>query len=178
MNSATTKSDTRQLHHMPADPLQTITEEPGPEPTTAPDREAKPGTTLSLRDLQIFYGDFQAVADVTMEIQPNAATAFIGSSGCGKSTVLRAINRMHELTSTARVEGEVVLDGQNIYAPGVDPVAVRTKVGMVFQQPQPVPDDVGVRQRRGGLPSQQPQGQEGRSGRRRRGGAAWREPLE
>lgn len=97
------------------------------------------GSSLELKNVQIYYGDFHAVSDVNMSIERNAVTAFIGSSGCGKSTVLRAINRMHELTATARVEGEILLDDENIYAPGVDPVAVRTKVGMVFQQPNPFP---------------------------------------
>ena len=90
-------------------------------------------------DLNLFYGDFQAVKGVTMSIEPNRVTALIGSSGCGKTTVLRALNRMHELTPGARVEGEVTLDEQNIYAPNVDPVEVRRLVGMVFQAPNPFP---------------------------------------
>src|SRR5215210_1526672 len=72
--------------------------------------------------LDLFYGDFQAVGGVTMSIEPNQVTALIGSSGCGKTTVLRSLNRMHELTPGALVEGEVTLDDQDIYAPGVDPV--------------------------------------------------------
>ncbi len=96
-------------------------------------------STIEVSNLDIYYGAFHAVADVNMTIQPNAATALIGSSGCGKSTFLRAINRMHELTATARAEGSIVMDGQDIYAPGVDPVEVRSKIGMVFQQPNPFP---------------------------------------
>jgi phosphate transport system ATP-binding protein len=79
------------------------------------------------------------VQDVTMTIEPNQVTALIGSSGCGKTTVLRAFNRMHELTPGARVEGDVSLDDQSIYAPNIDPVEVRRLVGMVFQAPNPFP---------------------------------------
>jgi phosphate transport system ATP-binding protein len=95
--------------------------------------------TLEIRDLNLFYGGFHAVKDVNMTIRPNKVTAFIGSSGCGKSTVLRSFNRMHELIHGARVEGSVVLDGQDIYAGNVDPVLVRREIGMVFQQPNPFP---------------------------------------
>jgi phosphate transport system ATP-binding protein len=94
---------------------------------------------LDLKDLNIYYGAFHAVADVELSVQPRSVTAFIGPSGCGKSTVLRTINRMHEVVSGARVEGSVLLDGDDIYAPGVDPVAVRKTIGMVFQRPNPFP---------------------------------------
>jgi phosphate transport system ATP-binding protein len=107
----------------------------GPRPL-ADGRRAK---TIEARDVNLFYGDFQAVADVTMTVEPNKVTALIGSSGCGKTTFLRSLNRMHELTAGARVEGEIALDGQDVYARGVDPVAVRRLVGMVFQQPNPFP---------------------------------------
>jgi len=93
----------------------------------------------SVKDVNLYYGDLHAVKDVSMTIEPNQVTALIGSSGCGKTTVLRSLNRMHELTPGARVEGEVTLDGQNIYAPNVDPVEVRRLVGMVFQAPNPFP---------------------------------------
>jgi phosphate transport system ATP-binding protein len=89
--------------------------------------------------VDLYYGDFHAVKDVTMTVEPNQVTALIGSSGCGKTTVLRSLNRMHELTPGARVEGEVTLDDQNIYARNVDPVEVRRLVGMVFQAPNPFP---------------------------------------
>jgi phosphate transport system ATP-binding protein len=95
--------------------------------------------TVDVTDLNLYYGSFLAVEDVNMTIQPNKVTALIGSSGCGKSTFLRSLNRMHELVPGARVEGEVVLEGQDIYADDVDPVAVRRQIGMVFQQPNPFP---------------------------------------
>jgi phosphate transport system ATP-binding protein len=97
------------------------------------------GKTVEITDLNQFYGTFHAVKNVTMRIPGNRVTAFIGSSGCGKSTVLRAINRMHELVPGAYVKGSVVVDGEDIYAADVDPVAVRRQVGMVFQQPNPFP---------------------------------------
>ncbi|MBO9532228.1 MAG: phosphate ABC transporter ATP-binding protein [Solirubrobacteraceae bacterium] len=109
-------------------------------PTKPAERQVtEVASTIEVTNLDIYYGAFHAVADVNMTIPPNAATALIGSSGCGKSTFLRAINRMHELTATARAEGSIVMDGQDIYAPGVDPVEVRSKIGMVFQQPNPFP---------------------------------------
>lgn len=94
---------------------------------------------LDLTDLNIYYGSFHAVADVTLSVAPRSVTAFIGPSGCGKSTVLRALNRMHEITPGAWMEGSVLLDGENIYRPGIDPVGVRKAVGMVFQRPNPFP---------------------------------------
>ena len=95
--------------------------------------------TVEISDLNLYYGPFLAVADVSMKIEPNKVTALIGSSGSGKSTFLRSLNRMHELVAGARVEGEVSLEGQDIYADGVDPVTVRRQIGMVFQQPNPFP---------------------------------------
>ena len=106
------------------------------EPATASGRKA---TTIEVRDVNLFYGEFHAVEDVSMTIEPNRVTALIGSSGCGKTTFLRSLNRMHELTPGARVEGKIRLDGEDLYAPGVDPVAVRRLIGMVFQQPNPFP---------------------------------------
>ncbi|MDO5032460.1 phosphate ABC transporter ATP-binding protein PstB [Corynebacterium sp.] len=94
---------------------------------------------LELNDVNIYYGDFHAVQNVNMHIPAQAVTAFIGPSGCGKSTVLRTINRMHEVIPGATVKGEILLDGQNIYAPKVDPVSVRNTIGMVFQKPNPFP---------------------------------------
>ena len=95
--------------------------------------------TIEAREANLYYGRFHAVQDVTMAIEPNKVTALIGSSGCGKTTFLRALNRMHELTPGARVSGGITLDGEDIYAPGVDPVEVRRLVGMVFQAPNPFP---------------------------------------
>jgi len=100
---------------------------------------ARGAKTIETRELNLYYGDFQAVQDVTITIEPNKVTALIGASGCGKTTFLRSLNRMHELTAGARVEGEITLDGQDIYAKGIDPVRVRRLVGMVFQAPNPFP---------------------------------------
>ena len=95
--------------------------------------------TIDARGVNLYYGDFHAVEDVTMTVAPNKVTALIGSSGCGKTTFLRSLNRMHELTPGARVEGEVTLDGEDVYGKGVDPVQVRRLIGMVFQSPNPFP---------------------------------------
>jgi phosphate transport system ATP-binding protein len=94
---------------------------------------------LDMKDVDIFYGPFHAVQDVSLTIPPRGVTAFIGPSGCGKSTVLRTLNRMHEVIPGAWVQGEVLLDGEDIYARTVDPVAVRRTIGMVFQRPNPFP---------------------------------------
>src|ERR1044071_3407028 len=94
---------------------------------------------LDLKDVNIYYGAFHAVAGVSLSVEPRSVTAFIGPSGCGKSTVLRTLNRMHEVIPGARVEGDVLLDGENIYASSVDPVQVRRTIGMVFQRPNPFP---------------------------------------
>ncbi len=94
---------------------------------------------IDIKNLDIFYGDFKAVAEVNMVIQPRSVTAMIGPSGCGKSTVLRSLNRMHEVIPGAYVDGEVLMDGENLYGKGVDPVNVRRKIGMVFQRPNPFP---------------------------------------
>ena len=94
---------------------------------------------IEVNDLNVYYGKFKAVEDVTLRIEPRTVTAFIGPSGCGKSTFIRTLNRMHEVIPGARVEGEVLIDGNNLYGPGVDPVLVRRQVGMVFQRPNPFP---------------------------------------
>jgi phosphate transport system ATP-binding protein len=94
---------------------------------------------IEVNDLNVYYGKFKAVEDVSLTIEPRTVTAFIGPSGCGKSTFLRTLNRMHEVIPGARVEGEVLIDGNNLYGPGVDPVLVRRQVGMVFQRPNPFP---------------------------------------
>jgi phosphate transport system ATP-binding protein len=94
---------------------------------------------IEVRDLNVYYGNFLAVEDVSLTIEPRTVTAFIGPSGCGKSTFLRTLNRMHEVIPGARVEGEVLLDNNNLYADNVDPVLVRRQVGMVFQRPNPFP---------------------------------------
>ncbi|MDR8019325.1 phosphate ABC transporter ATP-binding protein PstB [Nesterenkonia aerolata] len=90
-------------------------------------------------DMNVYYGSFRAVEGVNIDIDARSVTAFIGPSGCGKTTFLRSINRMHEVLPYARVEGQLLLDGDDIYGPGVDPVTVRTLIGMVFQKPNPFP---------------------------------------
>ena len=97
------------------------------------------GQRIDVNHLNIFYGDFLAVEDVNINIEANKVTAFIGPSGCGKSTVLRTLDRMHEIIPGAHCEGEVLLEGKNLYDKDVDPVAVRRDVGMVFQRPNPFP---------------------------------------
>ncbi|WP_027459792.1 phosphate ABC transporter ATP-binding protein PstB [Deinococcus murrayi] len=94
---------------------------------------------LSAQNVSIYYGDKQAVRDVNLTVQRGTVNALIGPSGCGKTTFLRAINRMHDLTPGARVTGRIVLDGEDVYGPGVDPVTMRRRVGMVFQKPNPFP---------------------------------------
>jgi phosphate transport system ATP-binding protein len=94
---------------------------------------------IDVSDLNIFYGDFLAVEDVAMTVEPRSVTAFIGPSGCGKSTLLRTFNRMHEVVPGARVSGKILLDDQDLYGDGVDPVEVRRTIGMVFQRPNPFP---------------------------------------
>ena len=95
--------------------------------------------SIDISDLNIYYGDFLAVEGVSMTIPARSVTALIGPSGCGKSTFLRTLNRMHEVIPGARVEGKVMIDGQSLYEPSVDPVEVRRMVGMVFQRPNPFP---------------------------------------
>jgi phosphate transport system ATP-binding protein len=94
---------------------------------------------IEISDLDVYYGSFRAVADVSLTVEPRAVTAFIGPSGCGKSTLLRTLNRMHEVVPGARMSGSVHLDGEDLYGPTVDPVGVRRTVGMVFQRPNPFP---------------------------------------
>ncbi|MFI9592019.1 phosphate ABC transporter ATP-binding protein PstB [Nonomuraea sp. NPDC052265] len=94
---------------------------------------------IQVSGLDAYYGSHKAIEDVSMTIEPRSITAFIGPSGCGKSTFLRTLNRMHEVIPGARVEGKVMLDGEDLYAPTVEPVSVRRMVGMVFQRPNPFP---------------------------------------
>ncbi|GAB4403010.1 MAG: phosphate ABC transporter ATP-binding protein PstB [Anaerolineales bacterium] len=102
------------------------------------------GTTYAIetRNLNVFYGNFQAIKDINLQIERNKVTALIGPSGCGKSTALRSFNRMNDLVAVARVQGSVTFQGQDIYAPGVDPVEVRRRIGMVFQKPNPFPKSI------------------------------------
>ncbi|MCD7864303.1 MAG: phosphate ABC transporter ATP-binding protein PstB [Lachnospiraceae bacterium] len=96
-------------------------------------------TSFKIRNLNLYYGDNHALKDVDMDIEKNSITAFIGPSGCGKSTYLKCLNRMNDLVPNCKISGEVLLDGENIYAPEVDTTRLRKKVGMVFQQPNPFP---------------------------------------
>jgi len=97
---------------------------------------------IEARKLNVFYGDFHAVKDVDLTIEKNKITALIGPSGCGKSTVLRSFNRMNDLIPVARVQGDVLFHGKNIYDSDVDPVQVRRRIGMVFQKPNPFPKSI------------------------------------
>jgi phosphate transport system ATP-binding protein len=119
------------------DRLDTPTE---PDVASSPnDLPTGPDNRIVVENLNIYYGSFLAVKDVNMVIEPRSVTALIGPSGCGKSTFIRSLNRMHEVIDGAYVKGSVFVDGEDLYGPGVDPVAVRRKVGMVFQRPNPFP---------------------------------------
>jgi phosphate transport system ATP-binding protein len=113
---------------------------PRPSTPAAPDlgRQLK----IDVERLSFFYGAKRALEDISIRIQPNVVTAFIGPSGCGKSTFLRTLNRMNDIIAGARVEGQVLIDGHDIYGPGVDVVALRRKVGMVFQKSNPFPKSI------------------------------------
>ena len=115
--------------------------QPGSELDEETEVAASPGV-IETKDMSVYYGDFRAVADVSLSFGTNEISALIGPSGCGKSTVLRSLNRMNDLVATARTEGEVHYHGTNIYADGVDPVEVRRTIGMVFQKPNPFPKTI------------------------------------
>jgi len=131
--------------------------EPGRTPRRAPAPEGAAETKIRTEALSVWYGSMPAIKDVTISFERNRITALIGPSGCGKSTFLRALNRMNEVIPGARTKGRVFLDGKDIYAPGVDPVEVRRRVGMVFQRPNPFPfsifDNVAYGPRRHGVTS-------------------------
>jgi len=97
---------------------------------------------ISAKSVQVYYGDNHAIKDVDVDIDDKTVTAFIGPSGCGKSTFLRCLNRMNDTIDVARIEGDILLDGEDIYDPKVDPVQLRAKVGMVFQKPNPFPKSI------------------------------------
>ncbi len=110
-----------------------------------PSESARAGATatkVEVRDLSVYYGRFRALAEITLSVPQNKITSIIGPSGCGKSTLLRSFNRMNDLTPGSRMEGEVLLDGGNINAPGVDAVDIRRRIGMVFQRPNPFPKSI------------------------------------
>jgi phosphate transport system ATP-binding protein len=109
----------------------------------APEKQTNPTLNrLETKNLSVSYGNFRAVTDINMNIQTNKITAIIGPSGCGKSTLLRSFNRMNDLTPSAHVDGQILFDGENINAPGVDVVDVRRRIGMVFQRPNPFPKSI------------------------------------
>jgi phosphate transport system ATP-binding protein len=108
---------------------------------SAPDHESLP-VVFEVGDLAAFYGDFKAVREVNLDVRKNEITAFIGPSGCGKTTVLRCFNRMNDLIPGARAEGTLNYHGVPLYGPGVDPVEVRRRIGMVFQKPNPFPKSI------------------------------------
>ncbi len=125
----------------PAEPEAQVLARPdvgGPEAGTP-----EPGTTIfAAHDVSVYYGSFRAVTDVSLSIYENEITAFIGPSGCGKTTVLRTLNRMNDLVEGARVEGDVHYRGASLYAKDVSPTAVRRRIGMVFQKPNPFPKSI------------------------------------
>ena len=121
---------------MPPDP--TVLERRGDTIETVPDTEEFP-LTFQIRDLSVWYGEKRAIESVTMDIPSNAVTSIIGPSGCGKSTFLRCLNRMHELVPRTRMDGTVLLLGQDLYSSNVDPAIVRRRIGMVFQKSNPFP---------------------------------------
>ena len=109
------------------------------------DRESNlaPGISkISAKNVNVYYDDVQALKDVSVEIEKNAVTSFIGPSGCGKSTFLRCLNRMNDTIDICKVTGQILLEGEDIYDPKIDPVQLRAKVGMVFQKPNPFPKSV------------------------------------
>ncbi|MCO6412135.1 MAG: phosphate ABC transporter ATP-binding protein [Thiogranum sp.] len=110
--------------------------------SSAPGSGAADDICLEVRDLNMYYGDAQALQSINMPIQRKRVTAFIGPSGCGKSTLLRCFNRMNDLVDSARVEGSILLDGEDIYGPGVRVAQLRQRVGMVFQKPNPFPKSI------------------------------------
>jgi len=102
----------------------------------------EPDIKIKIRNLSLYYGKFKALGDITIDIPKNKITAIIGPSGCGKSTLLRSLNRMNDLVPNTHIDGQIILDGENIYAPGFDVVDVRRRVGMVFQRPNPFPKSI------------------------------------
>ena len=111
-------------------------------PNLAENKVTQDKIKIAARKVQVYYGDTHAIKDVDVDILDNTVTAFIGPSGCGKSTFLRCINRMNDTIDICRVQGDILLDGQDIYDKRVDPVQLRAKVGMVFQKPNPFPKSI------------------------------------
>ena len=125
---------------------QTLDESEQIEPAAAGERGsldfAPDEVVFDLQSLSCFYGSFRAVRDISLKVPRNQITAIIGPSGCGKSTLLRSFNRMNDLVDSARIEGNILYHGVDLYADGVDPVEVRRRIGMVFQKPNPFPKSI------------------------------------
>ena len=136
MNRPATRPPNHEVSTQMTDSVSATDQAPQPVDANAP---VDLPNRIDVRDLDIYYGEFKAVEAISMTINPKSVTALIGPSGCGKSTFLRSLNRMHEVIKGAYVDGDVIINGRNLYGPGVDPVAVRRKVGMVFQRPNPFP---------------------------------------
>jgi phosphate transport system ATP-binding protein len=128
------------MENLVMQPSERIAEERVEPPTeVSPNGDAAPASTFQVKNMSIWYGEKRAIQDITLDIASNSVTAIIGPSGCGKSTFLRALNRMHELTPKTRMEGRVLLNGEDLYSSTVDPTVVRRRVGMVFQKSNPFP---------------------------------------
>ena len=138
------RRSSRRARTMPVGTTNVNDSSAAPDGSAAPTTEAAalPAAVFRVTDLNVFYGDARALRDVTIDIRPNEITALIGPSGCGKSSFLRCLNRMNDHPAGACVEGEVLFRGQDLYAPNVDPVDVRRRVGMVFQTPNPFPKSI------------------------------------
>ncbi|HUW02546.1 MAG TPA: phosphate ABC transporter ATP-binding protein PstB [Acidimicrobiales bacterium] len=119
-------------------PDDALSDAPAADPTVLDDHEV----VFDVNDLDVYYGSFRAVEKVDLDVREHEITAFIGPSGCGKTTVLRCFNRMNDLIETARVEGEILYHGVNLYDDAVSPVEVRRRIGMVFQKPNPFPKSI------------------------------------
>ncbi len=127
----TEKSTTTPIRVAPTVPAEKANPAAGPETVK-----------IELQSLSLYYGKFRALGGISMQVKSNKITAIIGPSGCGKSTLLRSLNRMNDLVPNVRIEGEVLLDGENIYAPDVYVVYIRRRIGMVFQRPNPFPKSI------------------------------------
>src|SRR5215211_3162123 len=132
-------TDTMREPDPTSEPRPTVTMGTGSAADASPENATD---IFEVRDLSVFYGEFRAVRDVTISIREREITALIGPSGCGKTTFLRCLDRMNELIETARVEGERLYHGVDLYADDVDPVEVRRRIGMVFQKPNPLPKSI------------------------------------
>ncbi len=122
-----------------ATPERSVAERVEQKPESLPSEEAAPARTFEVKNMSIWYGEKRAIDNVSLDVASNAVTAIIGPSGCGKSTFLRALNRMHELTPKTRMEGTVLLHGDDLYSSTIDPAIVRRRVGMIFQKSNPFP---------------------------------------